>query len=316
MKSFLPALLICFFGFSTAQSQNTLVKGQVLDAVNSQPLAYANLTLKEVSLGTSTNKDGMYGFEVPQKLLDEKVVISYVGYQQTIKTLRELQNARIKMIPNRENLDEVVVSGIMEENRVVIRPDWGMKVVGLGNLNGGLYPSVLARYYEKPKDFEGACYLKQLGIYFYETKDQYEISPKFRLHVYNVAENGGPGKDLLRNYIVEKPFGKNSMKIDLLDEKIQIPKEGFYVGVEHLFIKENQFQEIKDYYINDSLVAKDYAVTKYAPIYRGSLEERNSGSKMYFYHPGGWSRIENWDLSNDFFGNKIPVLEFKIIITD
>lgn len=315
MKLFLPSLLLSFSLSFQVFSQDILIQGRVVDGKTSEPLAYAHLILEDVSLGTSTNKNGVYAFKVPEDMLYKKVRISYVGYRQESLPLMALQNETIALNPDLNSLDEVFISNLLRKTRTVLRPDWGKKVIGLGNLNGGLYPSILARFYERPKEFSDLCFLEEIQVHFFETAEQYRQGSKFRLHIYSVAPDGGPGKDLLKNYIVEKPAGRSKIKIDLLKERVLIPKHGFYVGLEHLFIAENQYEETKDFYLNDSLVAKDYAVKKYAPIYKGTLKEKDE-IKMYYFRPEGWIPIENWDLSNDFFENKVPVTEFKIILTD
>lgn len=315
MKLFFLNLFLGLFLSVPAFSQKVLVQGEVVDAETSEPLSYAHLILEDASLGTTTNKNGIYAFEVPNDIFHKRVRVSYVGYQVKSLRIEEMQNEIIRLTPDLNSLNEVFISNLVGKTRKVLRPNWEKKVIGLGNLNGGLYPSILARFYERPEKFKDLCFLEEIQVYFIETAEQYHSGSKFRLHIYAVGPDGAPGKDLLRNYIVEKSAGQSKVKINLLQERLLIPKRGFYVGLEHLFIAENQFVEKKDFYVNDSLVARDYAVKKYAPIYKGTLKEKDE-IKMYYFRPEGWTPIENWDLSNDFFENKVPAVEFKIILKD
>ncbi len=309
--------IILFLLFSmTAFSQNTLIKGRVLSAKDNQPLPYVNLLMQRRALGTSSDKDGFYAVKVPDSILNEKIRVSYVGYEQKILSLQELAKGLVYLEPRTEPLNEVYISKILENKHVTIRPNWKKEVIGIGNLNGGLYPSIIAKKIDKPEKIEGDCFLEELTIYFYQTREQQDITPKFRLHIYSVAEIGEPEREILSDYILEKPQNKSKLEINLLREKILVPKKGVFIGLEHLFIKENQFKEIKDYYINDSLVAEDFETIKYAPIYRGSLLSKDSAAGMYYYEPGGWVRIENWELSTDFFGNRIPSPVFKLKFTN
>lgn len=309
--------LLLFFSTSTlVLAQEITIRGKVVDAETEQPLSYAHLIFKEVDLGTSTDIAGIYRFRLPEKFLGEKVQVSYVGYKNKVVGVEDLQNGLIALTPDVEFLNEVNIVNMLHETRKVIRPHWNRKIVGLGNLNGGLYPSILARYYERPERFDQGCFIEEIKIYFFETAQRYNFSPKFRLHIYDVGPSGKPGRELLRNRIVEKPSGKSAVEVNLLSERIQINKNGFFVGVEHLFIPENRYKEVTNFYINDSLVAKEYAVEKYGPIFRGTLKKRKKYSQMYYYRPEGWTRIENWNLLDDFFDNRIPSLVFKIILTD
>ena len=64
----------------------------------------------------------------------------------------------------------------------------------------------------------------------------------FRLRVLSVDTDNKPGKDLLgADLIIDKPEGKQSLKVDLIPYKINVPQEGFFVVVEHIFIEENKF---------------------------------------------------------------------------
>lgn len=309
--------IIFFLLLSTAAfSQNTLIKGRILSAKDNQPLPYVNLMMQKRALGTSSDKNGFYAVKVPDSILNEKIRLSSVGYEQKILSLKDLGKGLVYLQPKTEDLAEVYISKILEDQHVTIRPNWKKEVIGIGNLNGGLYPSIIAKKIGKPEKIKGDCFLEELTIYFYQTREQQDISPKFRLHIYSVAENGAPGKEILGDYILEKSENRSKLEIDLLEEKIRVPQEGVFIGLEHLFIKENQFKEVKDYYINDSLVAQDFETIKYAPIYRGSLLSRDAAAGMYYYEPGGWVRIENWELSTEFFGNRIPSPVFKLKFTN
>ena len=317
MRSFFTIFFL--LGFGLIQAQNILIKGRVLDAESKKSLPYVNIMMEKRAMGTSGNKEGVYALKVPDSILNENVRISFVGYYPKTISLNELSNGLVYLTRKTEGLDEVYISRSYEIKRNLkstIRPDWNSEIIGIGNLNGGLYPSLIARHYPKPEKFDADCFLDELTIYFYQTKEQRNLSPKFRLHIYDVGEDGKPGEELLGNYLLERPENKSRLQVDLVNEKIRIPEEGFFIGLEHLFIKENQFREVKDFYINDSLVARDFATLKYAPVYRGILQSRNSEVETFYYQPGGWVRIDNWELGTEFFGNRVPAPVFKIKFTD
>jgi hypothetical protein len=170
--------LLLFFSTSTLViAQEITIRGKVIDAETEQPLGYAHLIFKELDLGTSTDFAGIYRLKLPEKFLGEKVQVSYVGYKKKIVKVEELQNGLIALTPDVEFLNEVNIVNMLHETRKVIRPDWSRKIVGLGNLNGGLYPSILARYYERPERFDGNCFIEKIKIYFFETAEHYSLSP-------------------------------------------------------------------------------------------------------------------------------------------
>ena len=306
-------LIILFFCFNHSLAQQTNVRGRVVDE-NAEPLAYAHLLFQNYAIGTTANEEGYFAFSIPDSLRFEKLRLSYVGYHSKIVGVGEIAGREVKLFPKQEGLDEVLLEQILKNKSFTYRPGWRSGSVGFGNLNAGLYPSQIAVYFPKPKKFKESCFLQEVRIYFYKTAEQWNRSSKFRLHIYNVDENGKPGEDLLKNLIIERASGESKVDVELLQEKIKIPENGFFIGVEHLFIKENQYREIRSYYINDSLVAPDFEIIKYAPVFKGELVDK--AHNAWFYGPDGWEKISKLELTHEAFDSKIPLPAFKVRITD
>ncbi len=315
MKSFL-ILILFYSGILLGYAQSTTVRGRVVDSENGQALAYAHLLFQNYAMGTTSDTDGWFAFSVPDSLRNESVWISYVGYKPRLVKIETLGGKTVQLNPKTEGLGEILIEPIRNKKNYVYRPGWTERPIGFGNLNAGLYPSQIAVYYPKPDKFENSCFLEEVKVYFFKTKEQWKLPSKFRLHIYDMDENGKPGKDLLKNFIIEREAGESSLNIELLDQKIRIPEQGFFVGVEHLFIKKNQYTETKDYYINDSLVAQDFQIIKYAPIFKGELVENDNDFNAWFFGPEGWESISEFELSHSAFGSKIPLPSFRIKITD
>lgn len=310
---FLLQLIILFLCVNHSLAQQTNVRGRVVDE-NSEPLPYAHLLFQNYAMGTTSNEEGYFAFSIPDSLRNEKIRVSYVGFYPKIIQVDEIVGKDVKLFSKKEGLGEVVLKPILKDKSFTYHAEWRNGYVGFGNLNAGLYPSQIAVYYPRPDKFDDFCYLKEVRVYFFKTSEQWSQSSKFRLHIYNVDENGKPGEDLLKNLIVERVAGESSVDVDLLQEKISIPTNGFFIGVEHLFIKENQFREVRNYYINDSLVAENFELTKYAPIFKAVLLDE--ADDAWFYGPSGWERISKLELSHEAFNSKIPIPAFRIKITD
>ncbi len=280
-------------------------------------LPYAHIMFQDYRLGTSTDEQGMFAFNVADSLKSEVLIFTHVGYEPELLKISNLEKQRlVPMNALTEGLGEVMITPVRHNRSFTYRPDWRFEAVGIGNMNAALYPSTIARYYPKPAKFEAAAFLKEITVYFYATEEQKGLNPKFRIHLYNVDENGLPGKDITQDIVVTKPVGKNKVDVELLDQKIQIPEEGFYVGLEHIFITENEYFEVKDYYINNELVAEDYRNKRYGPVYKGVFAPEESNFKIYFFEPGGWVDIRTWDITYNDREWKYVMPEFKIKITN
>ncbi|MCO6492954.1 MAG: carboxypeptidase-like regulatory domain-containing protein [Phaeodactylibacter sp.] len=96
--------------------QTIVVTGNVQDAGNGRPLAYAHVGIPEKGIGTVTGHDGGFTLKVPQAYSQSKLSVSFIGYEtfeQPLGTLRSPATIRIKAIPT--SLQEIVV---MDERAV------------------------------------------------------------------------------------------------------------------------------------------------------------------------------------------------------
>jgi TonB-linked SusC/RagA family outer membrane protein len=89
-------------------AQNIQVKGKVADAVNSNPIDGASITVKKSKAGTTTNSKGEFSIEV---LKGEKIIISYSGYQeQSITPTGDY--VTVQLLQNTKQLEDVVVTAL------------------------------------------------------------------------------------------------------------------------------------------------------------------------------------------------------------
>ncbi|MDA1144157.1 MAG: carboxypeptidase-like regulatory domain-containing protein [Bacteroidetes bacterium] len=150
----LPLLfLLIVFVASWVQAQS-LIKGQVLDALDQSPLEGVSVYFDGTSIGTITNEAGFFELPLAQKI-NATLVVSYLGYET--RSIADLQNLS-KGFTAKILLEEAVVS--LDE--VVLEPDtWSrerkyrlFKRAFLGEDNAAqrtkiLNPEVLRFYYNK-----------------------------------------------------------------------------------------------------------------------------------------------------------------------
>ncbi len=109
---FLFFLIICLTRSINVDAQDRqIIRGVVLDQDN-KPVIYANIAVKNTSLGTSTDSAGNYQLSLPP--MDSVVMhISRIGYddkQVTLKPNNKVQTLNIRLQGNYEKLDEISVS--------------------------------------------------------------------------------------------------------------------------------------------------------------------------------------------------------------
>lgn len=101
------------------QKDNTrALIGQVLDDELGEPLIGASILVKESNTGVITDMDGRFSVQIPMK--GATIVINYLGYKtQTIK-VSDQGVLNIRMLPDSEMLNEVVVVGAGTQKKISV----------------------------------------------------------------------------------------------------------------------------------------------------------------------------------------------------
>lgn len=308
-------IIICI-GFlvvgNVCQAQKSMLLGDLKDQQTNEPIAYAHIIFTKAKYGTTTNEKGRFLLQVDSTLLRQSVRISCLGYQSKELPSSALSNRITYLTPSVEKLDEVVVYDVKEkENSVTLNPFRGKQWVGLGNFSGGAYPSVLARYY--PNDFETneKLYLDKVIVYL---SPPYRWESKFKLRILGASSALSPAEDLLlSSLVVQTRKSQRKVEISLSEYAIEVPDNGFFVAVEHLFILENQFQEQLDVQLADTLY-QNVKTLRYGPIFRG-IQENPETSHSYYRSNKGWKSMKRLKLSNrgnTFKNGKTASPAFKV----
>ncbi|WP_316817109.1 TonB-dependent receptor [Pedobacter nyackensis] len=108
-------LLAMFLGLQYAAfAQNKKVSGKVIDAVTKQALSGVSITVPDTKLGTSTNAEGMFSFDVPTGT--SNIVLTYIGYLEQLVQVTG-QPLQVGLVADNKELSEVVVTGYGTQKR-------------------------------------------------------------------------------------------------------------------------------------------------------------------------------------------------------
>lgn len=116
IKSFLFQFLLILSTASVfAQSNNATLFGKVTDE-NGKPVELANISLKNSTIGTVSNRDGEYLLRIPAK---RTVVIAYsmIGYQMVEKTITATEEQRINIDVVLRQIDQEIGEVQVTEHR-------------------------------------------------------------------------------------------------------------------------------------------------------------------------------------------------------
>jgi len=98
----------------SAQQQDTLnyvlLKGAVEDAENGDELAFATIAIEGSNIATVSNSSGNFSIKVPKTQLNEKLRITYIGYEKKYVPISEFRNKRKTVKMNMVTVPLVEVS--------------------------------------------------------------------------------------------------------------------------------------------------------------------------------------------------------------
>lgn len=112
MKSKLAFWIFLMIGHSMTAQTHIEMKGKVLDQRTKGPLPYANISVKNSSIGTVSNELGEFEFSVPFDLKNDTLIISYIGYKTFWQRISNLTESKtIYLEESATVLNEVTISG-------------------------------------------------------------------------------------------------------------------------------------------------------------------------------------------------------------
>lgn len=115
MKKLTFIFLTLFLCTSLANAQTRLVKGTVMSSLDNTPLIGASIVVSGTTLGTITDIDGNFSFEIPAN--SKELVISYIGYLAEKVDPTGKSEINISLTPDLSTLDEVVVVGYGQQKK-------------------------------------------------------------------------------------------------------------------------------------------------------------------------------------------------------
>jgi len=205
--------------------------GQVFDSDTQEPLPYCAIELKKKYKGTIADYNGKFKILLNEIEQIDTLLISSLGY-----AFKEIPFAEIT------NLDSLIIQ--LPVKQIVFRPvtivNSKYKELSVGETGkksqGEMYVDTngqqTALYIDNQNQQQGK--IEKLTYYL---SHKGNINAPFRVHIYAVDDNnGGPGKDLLEQFVIAKPrIDKGWYELDILAFDINIPENGFYVAMEGVF---------------------------------------------------------------------------------
>jgi carboxypeptidase-like protein len=208
------------------------ISGKVTDGNTGLPIEFVNIWIKNTLRGTTTDSKGNFKFENAK--VGETLLISYLGYEEFEFQAKE--ENQIKLQPKDIELDEVVVIRMKNEKIQSINSYKKYKEIIEFYYNGHYS---LARFYEYKNEYENNPLVKKISLVVNNAKKE---KVKFRIHLIKADNEGKPSNQILSDYyVLNADKGRNEVSVDLTIEKLLFPKNGLFVVVDRLNLKENKY---------------------------------------------------------------------------
>ncbi|MCB9211479.1 MAG: TonB-dependent receptor [Ignavibacteriales bacterium] len=110
MKNILFISILTLLSSSFALAQITSIEGYVINSQTKEPLVYANISIDEGGLGTSTDENGYFKLDVRDA--SKSIIVSYIGFKSDIIDISEYLRTKqevIELYPKGLMLQEVEI---------------------------------------------------------------------------------------------------------------------------------------------------------------------------------------------------------------
>jgi len=134
IRFYFTLAVLLIFGIS-AYTQTTL-SGKITDGNDNSPLIGANVYVKSINKGVTTDLNGNYSLQLPDGV--HSVSFSFIGYETVTKTVEikgQPQKLNVALNHNAESLQEVVVTG-KSEARLLREQAMPIAVITMNELQG------------------------------------------------------------------------------------------------------------------------------------------------------------------------------------
>ncbi|MFM8911769.1 MAG: carboxypeptidase-like regulatory domain-containing protein, partial [Flammeovirgaceae bacterium] len=240
-------LIFFFFLSSKTGFCQTIVRGEVLEKVSRKPIPFANIGIINANIGTLSNVDGSFSLKVPEKLLDDSIVFSSLGFERKallVRTLIGSHNTTVYLSERVVVLKEVTVhakrlkpetfwlgnrssrGGVMEEDTVYAGRSVSLLIDNRNPKSGREFP----------------LYAQKARLRIFRNNLN---SMRFRVRLNEMDEfTKLPGKDILeKNLIVESTIRSGWLVFDLSLQSVVVSKP-FFLTFEQLTTREDRIAMI------------------------------------------------------------------------
>lgn len=266
----------------------TEFKGVVIDSDTKEKLIFADVSLNGSNIRTVTNKEGRFLLKVPNDQLDKMITISFLGYNNKVIPLEELNN-KINTISLKISVTELNIVKINEfknalllvkaalnnqnknyhSNRIIMTAFY-RETIRKGKKNASLSEAVL-HIYKHPNKSSKIDYINLIKS---RKKTNYK-----RLDTIALKLMGGPYTTLYTDLIKYPEYMFNSETYQYYDFTMELPTQ---INDQQVYVvKFKQKANVHGPYYYGKLFIDSEALTLVSAISSLNLDNKKLASKMF-----------------------------------
>ena len=273
--------------FLISLSLSAQIKGVVKDSISGAPISFVNIWVQDENIGFTSEENGEFSINASE--INKKLLFSALGYEK--KTVLIKNNTEVKLKPTDYQLEEVVIFKTLGTNSIEIGKTKNATYQAFDN-----GPKIDTKFFSYLEKYKKTKYLKKVSVF---TDNSIE-NASFKIHFYGVDSNGFPSTELLdKDFIVSVKKGVTKNIFDVTKFKLQMPKNGIFVGFEKLLIEKNKVEKI-------TVDANTNTTKKTITYFPLLLYNRVELESIYTFSGGKWNKKSN---NSDNLKNKISVNE-------
>lgn len=218
---------VLFFIVNNLWSQTN---GIVKDSISGRPIAYVSIWVENENIGTTSEENGSFSIETndPNKTLK----FSALGFKTKYVKVKNAQSV-------------LLLEDYLEIEEIAITNKKSTKKIEIGNIKNVISeafdngPKMDAKFFPYFPKYQSTRWIDAVTI-FTDSRVEEGI---IKLHIFEVDENGFPGKELLtKDKIITLKRGVYKHTVDLTSLNLLMPKKGVFVAFEKLFVEKNRIE--------------------------------------------------------------------------
>ncbi len=214
-------------------SRPKIVNGRVIDRETNLPLHWATVHFPTSLRGSVCDADGQFSIPVLSEQSGDTLIISRIGYKKQSITLDEMMLNESQIYLER---DDVIIPAFTIDGSSFISTTLGTKK---RKAHSSIYLDSNGQ--KVAIEFTEANEGTISSASFFLTKEGNNLAP-FRVRLYaKDSINQGPGRELLNDFLIAYPYGKDGwFEVDLDHYNLSYPSEGIFVAMEGITSMENE----------------------------------------------------------------------------